>query len=346
MVPRWSSEIPAPPASPPVIVGETVIVALQSGRVEARHISKGDKLIWHQEVPVDRPISADSDRVYVPSADAMQALDLKTGERLWRQETGRLTAPPLVHAGWVVTASAGGNLSTFRAADGSKVWEKNVGTIEFRSAIDGDFLFVPLLEGPMLCLNLQTGDEIWKFPVGGSPGEPTAVGGRVYLGAADKDFYALDAGNGELKWKHRIGAAPRGRAAIDEDNVYSVALDNVLWAFGRGRGGIKWRKGFKYRPAEGPSIIRGAIVVPGAIPTLSVFGSGGAELNNLTFPAPVLGISNVPGGEAPTLLAAVTGDLEHPWTLWLLEPSRDPPPLPLVELTVLPGVPIDIVLPQ
>jgi outer membrane protein assembly factor BamB len=172
------------------------------------------------------------------------------------------------------------------------------------------------------------------------------LGGRVYVGAADKHFYVLGAEKGDYKWGRRVGAAPRGRAAIDEDNIYFVALDNVLWALDRGHGAVKWRKGFKYRPAEGPSIIRGGIVVPGAVPTLSVFGPEGSQLNDLTFPAAVLGISNVPGGESPTLLSAVTGDLEHPWTLWLLEPSSDPPPIPLADLTVVPGVAIDIVLPQ
>jgi hypothetical protein len=168
----------------------------------------------------------------------------------------------------------------------------------------------------------------------------------VYVGAADKNFYVLDAVRGEFKWARRVGAAPRGRAAIDDDNVYFVALDNVLWALDRGHGGVEWRQGLKYRPAEGPSIIRGGIVVPGAVPTLSVFGPSNTLLNDLTFPAPVVAISNVPGGESPTLLAAITGDLEHPWTLWLLEPSTDPPPIPLAEITVVPGVAIDIVLPQ
>ncbi len=345
MVQRWSVALSAPPASPPVIVGETIVVALQSGRVEAVQIADG-KTKWKQDVPIDRPISADAERVYVPSADAMQALELSTGTPQWHRETGSLTAATLVHGGWVITAAAG-NLSALRAGDGAIVWQRNLGTIEFRPAIDGDFLFVPLLEGPIVCLNLQTGETIWQRQLGGSPGEPMVIAGRVYAGAADKLFYVLDAEDGEILWNHRVGAAPRGRAAVDEKNVYFVALDNTLRALDRGHGAVKWRKGLKYRPAEGPSIIRGGIVVPGAVATLAVFRpDDGAGLTDLTFPSTVVAISNVPGGGAPTLLAVVTGDLEHPWTLWLLEPSTDPPPIPIVDLTVLPGVAIDIVLPQ
>ena len=254
-----------------MIVGETIVVALQSGRVEALQISDG-KTTWKRDVPIDRPISADAERVYAPSADAMQALELSTGTPQWQRETGSLTAATLVHGGWVITAAAG-NLSALRAGDGAIVWQRNLGTIEFRPAIDGDFLFVPLLEGPIVCLNLQTGETIWERQLGGSPGEPMVIAGRVYAGAADKLFYVLNAEDGEILWHHRVGAAPRGRAAVDEKNVYFVALDNTLRALDRGHGAVKWRKGLKYRPAEGPSIIRGGIVVPGAVATLAVVPS-------------------------------------------------------------------------
>ena len=327
-----------------MIAGETIVVPLQSGRVVALRITDG-KPKWHSDVPIERPISADADRVYVPSADAIQALDLTTGAPQWRAETGSLTAPPLVHAGWVVTAATG-NLSAFRASDGSAVWQRNLGAIEFRPAIEGDFLFVPLVEGPLVCLSLQTGDPIWERDLGGSPGEPIAIAGRVYVGAADKYFYVLDATNGEIPWRRRVGAAPRGQAALDQDHIYLVALDNMLQALDRGHGAVKWRNGLKYRPAEGPLIIRRGIVVPGAVPTLAVFGPDGKELTDLTFPSTVVAFSNVPDGGSTTLLAVITGDLQHPWTLWLMEPSTEPPPITIVDLTVLPGVSIEFALPQ
>jgi outer membrane protein assembly factor BamB len=328
-----------------VIVRQTIVVPLKSGRVVALKTSDGTPA-WHADVSIERPISADADRVYVPSADAIQALDATTGGALWSAETGSLTAPPLVHGGWVVTAATG-NLSVFRATDGSAVWQRNLGSIEFRPAIDGDFLFVPLVEGPLLCLNLQTGETVWERPLGGSPGEPMAIAGKVYAGAADKFFYVLDAENGDILWSLRVGAAPRGRAAVDQDHIYLVALDNMLRALDRGHGAIRWRKGLKYRPAEGPSIISGGIVVPGAVATLTVFAPDGSSLTDLTFPATVVAVSNVSVGDSSAaLLAAVTGDLEHPWTLWLLEPSTEPPPLPIVELKALPGETLEIAVPQ
>jgi hypothetical protein len=46
------------------------------------------------------------------------------------------------------------------------------------------------------------------------------------------------------------------------------------------------------------------------------------------------------------MFAAVTGDLQHPWRLSFLEPSTEPPPIPIVPLTELPGTMIPIALPQ
>ena len=344
MVPRWHEQLSAPPIGSPAIVDERIVVSLQSGVVEARQIADG-KVIWQSKVAIEWPASADAERVYVPSSDAIQALDLATGRTLWQVTTGVLTAPPLVHSGWVVAAAAG-NLWAFRATDGSTVWQRNVGTIEFRPTVDGDSLFVPLLEGPLLCLNLQTGEQIWRRHLGGSPGEPMAVGGRVYVGAADKIFYVLDTDDGEERWRSRVGAAPRGRAAVDEKNIYFVALDNTLRAHDRGNGAIRWRSGLKYRPAEGPLLIRGGIVVPGAVPTLAVFGPGGQGLTDITFPSTVVGFSTASDVKAGVLLSTITGDLEHPWTLWLLQPSTDPPALRIVDLTALPGVTVEILLPQ
>jgi outer membrane protein assembly factor BamB len=261
-------------------------------------------------------------------------------------ETGTLTAAPLVHAGWVVVASAG-QLSAFRASDGSHVWRRAIGAIEFAPAIDGDVLFVPLVDGRLAALDVRTGDVRWELTLGGAPGEPLAAYGEVYVGANDKHFYVIDASDHRIRWQQLIGAGPRGRAAVDDDRVYYVALDNVLRTFKRSSGARLWMTRLTYRPAAGPVLISGVLVVPGPVSTLPVFGRDGSRVKEITFPSPLAGFSNVIDGNSthPTV-GIVTGDLEHPWTVSMLEPSYDPPAIPIVELTVLPGVTIEIAPPR
>ena len=345
LVGRWSVETSAPPSAPPVIVGDLVLLPLTPSGIVAYRVADGT-LAWRVDLAAVRPLSVDEERAYIVSRDGMRALRAATGEEIWRAETGNLTAPPLVHGGWVVLATAE-NVSALRASDGAVVWRRSFGTVEASPAIDGDWLFVPLLlETRIVAVDLQTGDKRWEQELGGSPDEPLALGGFVYTFARDKYFYALDARSGEIAWNHRIGAAPRGAPAADADHVYFVGLDNVLHAFDRGDGGKRWRKELAYRPSRGPMLIGTAIVVPGAVMSLPVFGRSGTELTTVKFGATMAGLSNaVPGPFGYPSVAVANGDLQHAWTLSLLESSLDPPPIPLAPLTAPPGVAIAIAPP-
>jgi hypothetical protein len=93
-------------------------------------------------------------------------------------------------------------------------------------------------------------------------------------------------------------------------------------------------------------LIGTAIVVPGAVTSLPVFAKSGAELTTVKFGATMAGLSNaVPGPHGYPSVAVANGDLQHAWTLSLLESSLDPPPIPLAPLTAPPGVAIAIAPP-
>ena len=344
MAARWRKPLSAPPVSPPVIAGDVTVVPLQAKGILAVDSRNGDER-WLADVSAAWPISADEERVFVPSRDAVHALRLSSGEPIWRADVGTLTATPLAHGGWVVAAS-GAAIVALRAADGTEVWRRSLGAVEYRPAIDGDMLFVPLVDGRLVAIDLPTGDTRWERRLGGPVGEPLAIGGAVYAGADDKHFHVLDAATGETRWTYRIGAAPRGRAAADDDHVYYVAVDNVLWAFDRGSGANRWRKGLTYRPSAGPVLVGSALLVPGAVKAFPVFGRDGAALTDLKFPSTLVGVSNVETGPSTyPMMCVITGDLENPWTMWLIEGSSDPPDLPIIPLAVVPGTTIAIAPP-
>jgi hypothetical protein len=124
-------------------------------------------------------------------------------------------------------------------------------------------------------------------------------------------------------------------------------VDNILRALDRGDGAREWANRLNYRPQEGPMRLSGAILVPGAVTALPVFGRDGAPLTDIKFPSTLVNVSNVVFGPWNyPMLGAVTGDLQHPWTLWFLEPSIEPPAIPLAALTALPGATIEIGMPR
>jgi outer membrane protein assembly factor BamB len=298
-------------------------------------------------VTTDRPIAIDDERVYAVAGEKVHALSLAKGEELWQQQTGALSAPLLVQSGWVVAISTG-SIAAYRSTDGEPLWRQSIGTVEHQPAIDGDVLFVPVLDRQVLALNLQTGETLWSRPLAGEPGELLVLGGVVYLGSRDKNFYTLDAATGEIIWARRVGAGPRGRPAVDDDRIYTVALDNFLRAYARGDGAVKWNKALKYRPQAGPVLLGDAVVVPGPVSAIPVFRrANGDPFSEIKFSATLVGMSNVLFGPWNyPMFAVVTGDLQHPWMLSFLEPSTDPPPLSIVELTEAPGTTIPIAMPQ
>ena len=346
LVPRWSIELSAPPSGRPVIAGDLVIIALQTAGVVAHRAADG-KEAWRVELAADRPVFADDELVYVTAGRLVHALRRTSGEQAWRIEAGQITAHFLVHGGWVVVATVG-RLSAFRAADGTAVWQRDMDAIEVAPIIDGELLVVPLLDGGIAGLHLQTGETRWEQSLDGMPGDMLAAGGKIYVGATDKHFYALDADNGEIERRSHVGAGPRGRPAADDDHVYSVALDNILRAFDRGNGALRWQHGLGYRPARsGPVFIGSALVVPGNVTKLPVLGRDGHSLTDINLPSTLVALSNVTAGHLDyPIVAIITGDLQHPWTVYFLETSTDPPPVPVVPLTTLPGATIAIALPE
>jgi outer membrane protein assembly factor BamB len=326
-----------------VIAGDTLVAALQPQGIVAYRLSNSAE-VWRAELAADWPLSADDELVYVTSRDVIHALRLSTGEEVWRTKTGQLTAPPLFDGGWVVAATVG-SLAALRATDGAQVWRRELSTVEYAPVIDGDLLIVPLMDEALLALQLKTGETKWETPLGGRPAAPLASGGKLYVSASDKRFYALDADTGRIDWPRRVGAGPRGRAAADDDHVYFVALDNVLRALDRGNGALRWQTGLPYRPGpSGPVLIGSALIVPGDVTSVPVFARDGTTLPPVSLSSTLVGISNaVPGAFDYPVVAVITGDLEHPWVLTLLETSTEPPPIPILPLTVMPGVAIPIV---
>jgi outer membrane protein assembly factor BamB len=346
---RWSVAVSVRPSAPPVIGGDKIFLALESGVLVAHRLSDGVEA-WRVEMRTDQPIAVDGARVFVASGEAVHALDSGDAAIVWRVPTGTLTAPILVQDGWIVVASAK-ELAAFRLEDGTRVWGRELGPQHNRPTIEGDNLYVPLDDGRLFALDLRTGTDRWVRRVvsprtseaGKGPpalSEVLAYPDRVFLGASDGRFVALHAVDGSLAWRSSIGAVLRGRPVGDGTRVFVAAMDNVVRAFDRGNGALLWHPGLPFRPM-GPVLIGTRLVVPGASAEVRAFDVAGRPAGQIKLNASLLippAFSESAGGH---IMAGVTGSLEGQWLL-LVEESRA---LPIVPLTQLPGVIVPVVLP-
>lgn len=337
---QWFVAISAAPTVPPVASGDRVYIALRTGSVAAHEMSNG-ALLWSVDLTAEQPLVVDDTHVFVAAGEAVHALQASSGTASWRVPAGPVTAPLLVHAGWLIAASGGG-VAAFRAADGTRLWRQEIGLIEERPFIDGDALYLPLADGRIVAVDLHAGTPLWERRLPAPVGEPLVAHERLYVGSGDKYFNCLDTDDGSIEWRVRLGAEVRGRPAIDADRVYFAALDNEVRALDRESGAIKWHRGLPFRPSAGPIVLGTAVAIPGPVPELRVFdASNGNPVKGFRFNEPiVIAPAIVPAAELAHLrIAAVTGGLNDQWRLAVFGPAGDvPAPLPVLPLTVLPGV--------
>jgi outer membrane protein assembly factor BamB len=343
---EWSVPSAAPPSGAPVLAGASVVMPLSTGVIAAHAVLDG-ALLWSTELRAEQSLSADGDRVYVASGEAIHALGAVDGRVAWRAPTGaRPTAPPLAHAGWVI-AAAGGELIAIRASDGTVMWRKPVGPVEFRPSLDGELLVVSIVDGQMAALDVRDGSLRWTTRLGATPGEPLVIGGRVYVGTKDRYFYSLRSSSGRIVDHMRIAAELMGRVAVTDEHVYFAALDNTVNALLRRDGAIRWRQGMLYRPGAGVVVLGDVVIVPGYVeaPLPAFSAATGAAAGTVTFGGLLVALplfAKLPDGRAGAI--GITGGLENKWMVTLKAPSVVPP-IPVQPLTVLPGVAVTILPP-
>jgi outer membrane protein assembly factor BamB len=322
---RWSVALPARAVASPTIAGDVIVVGLQTGHVVAYSVQDG-KEAWRVPLRADQAIVADETLLFVAAGETIHALDAADGKVLWEAPSGTLTAPLLVHDGWVIAATAG-QLAAFREIDGAKVWSHDCPPLGERPTIEGDNLYVPLDEGRLLALNLQDGVERWtRFPAKGPLSEVLALPDRVFVGAADKYLHVYNADDGDIEWGRGpfLGSVVRGRPVSDGGRIFVATMDNLVRAYDRRTGALVWHEPLPYRPVA-PAIAGPALIVPGATAEIRAFElktgklAGQIKAEQTLVVPPVFQMS-----ASGILVAAITGAVSGEWTLVVLGPP--PPP--------------------
>jgi outer membrane protein assembly factor BamB len=323
---RWTVALPATAVASPTIAGDVVVVPLQSGQVVAYSVADG-KEAWRAQLRTGQSIVADQTLLFVAAGDMIRAMDAADGKVLWEAPSGAVTAPLLVHGGWVIAASEG-QLAAFREIDGAKVWTVPCPPLHVRPSIEGDNLYVPTDEGRLLALDVKTGAERWtKFPAKGPLSEVLALSNRVYVGASNKTLYVYDPDTGDVKWLQPLGTLLRGAPVSDGKRVIVTGIDNLVRAYDRGNGRLDWHEAVPYRPT-GAAIVGSVVVVPGAAPLIQAFElASGKSAGQIKLEKPLLVAPAFAGAGADVLTAGITGTVTGEWTLVLVgPPAAQAPP--------------------
>jgi outer membrane protein assembly factor BamB len=219
-------------------------------------VETGEEL-WHFEEArgqyVEGGVIADGTFVIGNSDGNVYALDVSTGDLVWKLETGhRVWATPLVVEGIVYIGSMDHHLYALRLSDGEELWRFTAdGAFASTPALQDGVLYIGTFANRVYAISADDGIEIWRFPEE-KPGDdwfwgsPAVNGDAVYAVDVKGNVYALNAKTGEPIWRNKLEekeASPvRGGLALTEDGgMLLVSSENgTLYALDTAGGSRKW----------------------------------------------------------------------------------------------------------
>ena len=304
----WTLTLPLAPAAAAVMDDDRIYVPLREKQLVALDRETG-RHAWSRLLDVAVPPAAGDGQLFVQNGRTITALDSATGVDRWSASLEAAPTAPLAWtAGAVIALLESGDVLAFRSTDGQLMWRKPLGSTSPYPAVPGDTneLFFSLADGRVVALARETGNQLWERKLPGTLSQPAVGRDRVFIGSTDNVFYALDARRGDEAWKWRNGGDVIG-AAVDGDVVYFASLDNIIRAVNRGNGNQRWRKATGTRPVFPPRAFRGIVVLPGLMPSITVFvGESGEIMGTQAAAGDLVGPPLVDQAPKPFQVAVVT----------------------------------------
>ena len=162
------------------------------------------------------PVTVDGIVFYGSTDGLVRALDVTTGQLLWKAFTGgAIRIPPTVWKGFVLVGSGDGYVYNFEARTGRLLWRFRAAPLERKIPVYGRLL------------------STWPAASGIRVQDGTAYFAAGIVNYDGTHVYALDVESGEIKWQNnnsghlypeaRTGASVLGHMICDEKNLYMAA---------------------------------------------------------------------------------------------------------------------------
>lgn len=338
----WSVPLEGAVSSGPVADSKRIYVAYVSGAIVARDAADGHE-VWRQKKTVTLPMATDNDLLFVTADDAVEALRGATGASAWILPRTKTVAPLLAQSGWVI-ATTDTEVLAIRAESGEIAWRHSAGGVKLQPAIDDGHLYTGADDGRVLALNMADGSHVWDQYFPGGVTAIAAHGGRVYVGTGEKMLFCVEGSKkGSKEWSWQLGARVVGRIAVDDDRVYSTALDNVARAQDRENGNQRWVAPMRQRTTFGLAASGHVVFVAaaGANELLMLWDRNGIKSGSLLLPGdtpPGLPPAIVDSPDGP-IVYTVTGGLTNEWALTKFAPAGEAALIPFAKLDAMPGLP-------
>lgn len=334
---RWSTPPEVALAAPPAIDATTAYVATRDQAVLALALDTG-AIRWRAATTAAFTPAVGGGLVFVVAAGGVRAFHADSGRAAWQKALpGTIAAAPTFDTGWLLLSFDGGDFAALRADDGTLIWRATLGAVAHVTPAPAlDNLYLGLDDGRVVALSLATGAIVWTQAIDGRATGLLALDDALVVGTSAGFVASLDLRSGATRWRFRTGAAVVASPAADDDRVYVVAYDHLLRALDRRRGHLKWKRALPHRPADGPLVTGGTVLVPLFATELQGYAADtGAPSLALTSTGEVAGATRFLTGGRPMGTRLTTVSTEG--QLLAFGPRVEPAPAPL---DALPGTPV------
>jgi outer membrane protein assembly factor BamB len=265
----------------PTVRGDVIYLATANGKVQAVN-KKSGQVLWSKDVGqgiLSGPTVAEGFIALGLTRSSLLILRQDNAQEVLRIKlsSDALSKPVIAHHK-VLVKTIDGYLYAFDLKNGEKLWATEHGSpsLILKASSSpvrmGDLLLVGFSDGKLDGVDIQSGRIMWQRSIAYATGasdverlvdidaDPIVRGERVYLASYQGYIGALSLSDGQFIW--RKPASIYKNMAIDNSNLYVTDNDDVLWAFDRVTGQVKWKQlSLKARGLTEPVLLGNHVVV-------------------------------------------------------------------------------------
>jgi hypothetical protein len=235
---RWTRSFAAN-SQFPVAAGKLILVSYGDGSDAGgvRAYAPDGSVRWSTptgSAPTGEPVVADG-VVYVGTfGDQVQALDAKTGERLWATKAGSDTGRPALVGDTLVVGSGGEQMLHGISRTGRPLWDVTNDKVyggRYFTCVPFGGLGVTASDYELVALDPADGSTVWSFRFtdeGNQYSDPTVFGDTVYV-RHGSTLYGVNR-KGKQTWHRRVeGGASIGTQTpvVRDGRVYAANADGI-----------------------------------------------------------------------------------------------------------------------
>ncbi|MCP3822591.1 PQQ-binding-like beta-propeller repeat protein [Streptomyces sp. A3M-1-3] len=251
----------------PTVAGNLLYVT--SFEVHALDVASGRRQFKTRDVAWAMAVT--DGLIHASDGPSLYALDAADGAERWRLQTDAWVYSLKADRGTVITATRGGGVQGWEAANGQKLWEITGAQTDFETpeagpVIDDSTVYV-WKDARLRALDARTGVERWSYPVGDAascgnvPVRVTpAPDGYAYIAAGTR-VLAVDIASGHVRWHFEAPAvflSPPAFApgpAVTGGGVYLADYLGTVYALDAATGKDRWRIATEARQSVEPVLV-------------------------------------------------------------------------------------------